>query len=164
MKLVSTTKGIKVIKGSSVNVSTERLLAEGGRVRMFSVDGSHMEPDVLSDIALAESVLTEDGIIALDDCFSELWPEVSAALARHLYDSPRTIPFAVVPGKVLMCHPSMTARYTTMLEGSFAPRIDRRAHVYGYPVTLFGVRPSAARQRLEKIRAFAVLRWLLRRI
>ena len=58
---------ICIYKGLSVDVRSEYVLEQVGRVRFFSVDGGHWNFIVRSDLTLAEMTLAAGGVVALDD-------------------------------------------------------------------------------------------------
>jgi hypothetical protein len=141
-KWAGSTDKINLIEDSSLNVEPRDVLAMVGRIRLFSIDGSHTEEATTHDIHLAVSVLTEEGVVVLDDCFNEYWPEVSAAIARYLTDRPGVVPFAITPGKVFLCGRRFKPFYQAMLRERFPRRIDKTARLYGHDdVQIVGVRP-----------------------
>jgi hypothetical protein len=105
----ATPEGQKIIEDSSLNLVPEQILAACGRVRMFSIDGAHTEEATINDLRLAEAVLLQDGIVILDDCFNEAWPEVCAGVANYIRDEHKLLPFAITPGKVMFCSPHRVA-------------------------------------------------------
>mmetsp|Transcript_23366 Transcript_23366/g.32643 ORF Transcript_23366/g.32643 Transcript_23366/m.32643 type:complete len:301 (+) Transcript_23366:331-1233(+) len=54
------------------------------QIRFFSLDGSHTEEAVMSDVSLAHSCLGAGGIVALDDALNPDWPGVTSGLSRYL--------------------------------------------------------------------------------
>jgi hypothetical protein len=156
-------EGLEVIEDSSLNVKSRNIFESVGKIRLFSVDGSHTEEATTNDILLAESVVIDDGIVILDDCFNEYWPEVSAAVAKYLYGTGRLVPFAITPGKVMLCYPKMTTTYARALATSFPGDEDKAAHLYGHPVTLFGFKHVTFRQRVGRTAIAMTVKKLLKR-
>jgi len=151
-KWAGTTDGINLIEDSSLNVAPKDVVEKVGKIRLFSIDGSHTEEATANDIHLAESVMADEGVIVLDDCFSEYWPEVSAAVARYLLGSPRFVPFAITPGKVFLCSKQAKPLYQTMLRERFPRRIDKLARLYGHPVQIVGVFPWTLKRAVGQTR------------
>jgi hypothetical protein len=152
-KWAGDTDGVELIEDSSLNVATEDVLEKVGKIRFFSIDGSHTEEATTHDLRLAESVMTEEGVIALDDCFSEFWPEVSAAVARYLMGNPAFVPFAMTPGKVYLCRTHLKSTYQTMLRERFPRRVDKIARLYGHDdVHIVGVLPWTLKRAAGKTR------------
>ncbi len=73
-----------VIRGDSTRLTAEDITDKVGKVRFFSIDGGHMLHHVLSDSALAMSVLSDHGVIVFDDTFNPQWPEVTVGVADFL--------------------------------------------------------------------------------
>lgn len=94
---------IGIIKSSSFDVTADHIINEYGYARLLSVDGGNDEKMVLHDLYLCDRVMAEQGIIIVDDYFSEGWPGVSCACARYfLDDGSRFRPFAISPNKVYL--------------------------------------------------------------
>jgi hypothetical protein len=82
-----------------------------GRVRLFSVDGGHTLQHVLNDMALAESVLSEAGVVILDDFFNPSWPEVTEGYLRYAAESRALAPFAYGDNKLFLCREAYHATF-----------------------------------------------------
>ena len=68
----------------------------GGLLRFISIDGSHLKADVLVDLATADHLLAEAGVIALDDFCSVYNPGVTEALVEFLNQGTGNLrPFAI---------------------------------------------------------------------
>jgi hypothetical protein len=147
-----------VIEDSSFNVRAEEL-AVHGKVRLFSIDGSHTETATLNDLQLADATLAPEGVVIVDDCFNEFWPEVTGALVKYL-SAGTLVPFAITPGKVLLCCRPMVAVYQPFLRERFPQRIDKEAGLYGHHVLIVGVRPWTMRRAVGTTKVWAVLKRL----
>jgi len=157
-RIAGSRDGLVVIEDSSFNVKAEQLMAHG-RPRLFSIDGSHTESATLNDLQLADATLAGDGIVIVDDCFNEYWPEVTGALAKYV-SAGTLVPFAITPGKVLLCRKPMAAVYRPFVRERFPRRVDKEAHLYGHPVLVTGVRPWTLRRALGTTKVGAVLKRL----
>ncbi|MEO7221343.1 MAG: class I SAM-dependent methyltransferase [Devosia sp.] len=115
---------ITAIQGNSLKLSAADILALGC-IRFFSVDGSHTSAATLNDIRLAEASLADGGIVAVDDVLSVLWTGVISGVSDYLHDRPGLRPFAIVPNKLLLCHPKNSAGYRDFLRASFPGAIQR---------------------------------------
>ncbi len=133
-------EGLRIIESSSLDLTPEDIV-QSGRVRLFSIDGAHTIEATLHDLSLASRSVSDEGVVIVDDCFNEYWPEVSAALARYLEESPSLVPWATSPGKVYLCRPAHVAQYTEWIERRFSARVDKRSRLFGFPVTLVGIAP-----------------------
>jgi hypothetical protein len=130
-----------IITASSLDVTGRQLRDRVGPVRMLSIDGGHTEECVINDLAIADEVLADHGIIIMDDVFNSTWPSVVSGYARYLLASPATIPFASAPNKVFACRAPFVETYQAMLRKAF-PRIhDRSDTFFGFPMDCYGMWP-----------------------
>ncbi len=75
---------VKVLKADSLSVTGEEVRRRlGGRVRLFSMDGSHSCRHTLNDLRIAEGSLAEGGIVLLDDFLNRASPCVREAVVRY---------------------------------------------------------------------------------
>jgi len=103
----------------SNEVSTGDILNRVGMVRFFSVDGGHWREIVINDLRLAESVLADAGVIALDDFLRQEWPDVSLGFFEWYENSNKEIvPFAIGFNKLYLCKRPYVSRYQNRLEQS----------------------------------------------
>ena len=161
-RIAGSRDGLALIEDSSFNVTPEQLAAHG-KLRLFSIDGSHTEAATLNDLQLADATLASEGIVIVDDCFNESWPEVSGALAKYLAAG-TLVPFAITPGKVLLCRGPMAAGYQDFLRERFARRVDKEARLYGHHVLVVGVRPWTTRRAIGTTKLGAMLKRLRARL
>ena len=99
-----------------------------GRYRMISIDGSHDAPDVLSDLLLAEKLLSDRGIVVVDDYMSLLNPGVVEGVDQYLrMESPastKLVPLVIVEAdqpseacgghRLFMCGTDMIDYYSSV--------------------------------------------------
>lgn len=103
----------------STDVSPGDIKNEVGRVRFFHIDGGHHFEVALNDLRLAEAVVGDDGVIAIDDVFRPEWPEVSMALFSYLANKTKDfVPFAIGYNKTYLCRRSFAALYRGILSDS----------------------------------------------
>jgi hypothetical protein len=111
---------VRILDGSSENVTVDRILKEVGPIRFFSIDGGHWKSIVQNDLALAEGSLVQGGIVALDDVFRTDWPEVTFALAPWLERTKsKIVPFACGTNKLFLCHQDFAPAYRKCLQTEF---------------------------------------------
>lgn len=135
-------EAIVVIQGNSLKMSASDILAHG-RVRFFSVDGSHTSAATLNDIALAESCIAEGGIVAVDDLLNPAWTGVITGVSSYLHDRPVLRPFAIVPNKLFLCRPEHGPRYRDFLRSRFPSAIERRdAEFMGSTIDVYKAIPD----------------------
>jgi hypothetical protein len=144
------THGLVLIEDSSLNLTPEQVLDACGPVRLFSIDGAHTEAATRNDIRLAERSIIPEGIVVIDDYFNEYFPEVSVAVSRYMDGGGDLRPFAITPGKILLCREPMARTYTDALTAAFPHRVDKTVLFFGHYVTLFGILPLTLRRRIAK--------------
>jgi len=115
---VKTQDNLKVIKSDSSVLDGHQITElAGGKIRLFSIDGSHTLEMTYHDLTTASEAIAPGGIIILDDYFNEAWPGVSEGTHRFFREqtSPTIIPFAVGGNKVFLTTPSMSSVYSEWL-------------------------------------------------
>lgn len=115
---------VTAVAGNSLQMSASDILSYGA-MRFFSVDGSHTTAATVNDLRLAEASLVPGGIVAADDLFNPAWTGVISGVSDYLRGSPQLRPFALVPNKLLFCHPDYVAKYRAFLRTAF-PKIIQR--------------------------------------
>ncbi len=103
-----------IIQARTQDVDASLLLAHCvGGYSFVSVDAGHEADDVASDMALAASVLSRGGIVALDDAFNPALPGVAEGLFRYFRaaEDSKLAPFATCGNKLFLCRPEMHATY-----------------------------------------------------
>jgi hypothetical protein len=97
---------LRLLKADSTTLKAETLLDQftGARPRFVSIDGSHISEHVCSDLCLAESIIGDCGIIALDDFLNPLAIGVSAGFYKFFMNSKETlVPLAYGSNKLYLC-------------------------------------------------------------
>lgn len=144
----------EIWKQSSLDLSADLLLTRaGGPVRFFSIDGGHMYQHVASDLQLARHCVVPEGIIAVDDFFCAIWPEVSAATVDFIRNNPALAPVFITPNKLYLAHRDWVQ---TLLD-NVLPSLPRSLRVQRFPVSWFGsavasITPTYAERVAEKVR------------
>lgn len=155
---------LEIIAASSLDVTPDQLRERVGEVRLFSVDGGHTAECTVNDLRLAEAVLSKDGIVALDDVFNEHWPGIVTGLTTYLQAGDGgLVPFAIVPGKVLLARQPAASRYDDFLRSRFAPELHKTHDFFGRDVPILMRRVAFAR-RVKSIIQGTALEPLARRI
>jgi hypothetical protein len=95
---------VRIDPRSSEFVHPDDLISQVGRIRLFSIDGGHWFNIVVNDLVLAEDVLVDYGVIALDDFYRAEWPDVSAGYFQWSTRRKRPIvPFAIGFKQLYLC-------------------------------------------------------------
>lgn len=92
---------VVIIKSDSRELGEEFVSRYRG-LRFVSVDGGHDRATACADLLLAEKLLRQGGVVALDDIYRPDWSGVTAALHRYLQQGGQLIPFALIPNKLLL--------------------------------------------------------------
>lgn len=84
-----------------------------GGYSFVGVDAGHEADDVASDMALAALVLSQGGLVALDDAFNPALPGVAEGLFRYFRaaDGSKLAPFATCGNKLFLCRPELHVTY-----------------------------------------------------
>jgi hypothetical protein len=107
---------VKIDPRSSELVQPADLISQVGPVRLFSIDGGHWSEIVVNDLVLAEQVLSDYGVIALDDFHRAEWPEVSAGYFKWFTGRKRPIvPFAIGFKQLFLCQSDRVDFYQEVL-------------------------------------------------
>jgi hypothetical protein len=111
--VAGSTDNVTLIAGYTHEVSQARLrdLCPAG-YSFISVDAGHDAEDVEHDSALADSLLSAQGIAAFDDIYNAVCPGVAEGFFRYMMGDSRDLaPFATCGNKVFVCRPAMHSRY-----------------------------------------------------
>ncbi len=100
-------RNIEIIQCDSKLLDAERIIlaGKGKKVRLFSIDGSHTMENTLSDLMLCGRVLTEGGVIVLDDFYNQEWPGVQEGFHHFMRKMHNEFaPIATGNNKLFICH------------------------------------------------------------
>lgn len=109
---------LRIFQGDSSTLDGEQIREyAGGKIRLFSIDGSHTKEMTYHDLMTASQAIESGGIIIIDDYFNEAWPGVSEGTNTFFSQSPppEVVPFAIGGNKVFLAHPSMSEIYSQWL-------------------------------------------------
>ena len=70
-------------------METTQILAQFGKFRMFSIDGSHTLDHTINDFLFVERIIANGGIVLVDDYYNPYWPEVHQAIG-YIYTQRRS--------------------------------------------------------------------------
>lgn len=131
---------VRLLTRNSLTLAAGELLeaAGGRRFRLFSVDGGHTPEITINDLRLAAEIMTEDGVIILDDLFSQMWPGVMTGFTRFMADNPnRLFPFALCGNKALLSTNREGAeRWLDLLKPAADYYLSRTDELFGHPVQI----------------------------
>ena len=131
-------ENVSVISKSSLNVEPDEILSACGPVRLASIDGGHTAECIYNDLKLIDAVMPDYGVVAVDDFFSEDWPDVCSGGARYMLDpGTRLRPFAVTPNKVFLTSAKFSAFYRSKLVSETPFRRYKASRMFGSEVDVF---------------------------
>jgi hypothetical protein len=80
--------------------------------RFFHIDGCHTGTNIFKDLKLADSLISTDGIVVVDDFFNYSYPQITEALYRYLQVNPFSYRlFCVGYNKAYLCRPEKLSEY-----------------------------------------------------
>ena len=131
---------VELLQRNSMTLSGAELVsaAAGRKFRLFSVDGGHTPDITVNDLHLAAEIMTDDGVIILDDVFSQMWPGVMTGFTRFMNDNPgRLFPFALCGNKTLIStSQAMADRWRAHLEPAAGYFMSRSDALLDHPVQI----------------------------
>lgn len=96
-----------------------------GSCRWVHIDAEHTELGVMGDLAVAADLVSEEGIICLDDFFSYRYPQVTEAVYKFLFD--RQPEFRLVLASSHKCYISRSTavrQYEEVIHNEFGAFIE----------------------------------------
>ncbi len=90
----------------------------GDRPRFVSIDGSHECEDVYLDLVLCEEIISNRGIIAIDDFLNPIALGVNEAVHKFFAHPRLVVPVAFISNKLFVAHRSIAAEYKRVIEES----------------------------------------------
>jgi hypothetical protein len=104
---------VQVVQKNSREVTAGELIAlGGGKFQFISVDGDHTMPGCLYDMRLAEEMLADGGIVAVDDIMNPTCPGVVDAVMRYTLEANTALaPMGIVGNKLFMTQATHCERF-----------------------------------------------------
>lgn len=88
----------------------------GDKFQFMSIDGSHLKEHVLHDMTIAEAVLAEGGVLAMDDIANPIAPGVWEAFIRYgMNESATLMPFINAGNKLFLSQRAHAPKYRDTL-------------------------------------------------
>jgi predicted O-methyltransferase YrrM len=95
--------------------------------RWIHIDGEHSAQAVSNDLAVAEMLLSDRGMLVLDDFFSPCYPQITQALFRFLEATPGRLTLVLCGyNKGYLCRPRAAREYLTFMQSSLYPNMTAR--------------------------------------
>jgi tetratricopeptide (TPR) repeat protein len=112
---------VYIIKGDSTTGKTQAEIYNQipfGTIKYFSIDGGHTMAHVVNDMRIAERLLTDGGIVIMDDILHPHWMGVISGVTEYLRSHPTIVPFAVGYNKLFLCKMSYYDKYIEELKNN----------------------------------------------
>lgn len=133
-------QNVFIIARSSLEVLPGDILDECGRARLVSIDGGHTKQCTVNDLRLIENIMTDEGIVVIDDYFNYDWPDISIGVSEYLLDpGSRLRPFAISANKLYFASAEKGALYRSELRRLFNP--SKTAEMCEVPVDIYQFTP-----------------------
>lgn len=130
---------VDAIEANSLEVTPDRIL-KYGPIRFFSVDGGHNSRAVVNDLHLAESSISTEGIVSLDDILNPHWTGVITGYVAYRDSGGTLCPFALIPGKLLLCREDQAMHYRALLLDRCKASCERlNVEFFGAYVDVYGL-------------------------
>ena len=119
-------------RADSRTMKPEDLLAklDGQRVRLFHVDGEHSRHALTRDLELATAVLTDGGVIVLDDMLHPGYPTLMVAVQEYLQKHPEMVVLCIIDRetivaatKFVLCQTAWFKRYEEKLLAAYKDNV-----------------------------------------
>ncbi len=141
---------VRTIEGDSRSLHIHPVIAECFQAhRWIHIDGEHSARAVTNDLAIANSLLSPEGIVVVDDFFSWMYPQVTEAVFRYVRNCPDDLAlFLCGFNKAYLARPHFVHRYLAycaehLSNDLAARRIECTVSKTTYPAEMntFGVGP-----------------------
>jgi len=108
---------IKIIKKDSTKMNSNNYLyyTNGSKYRIISIDGCHTRSATLIDLRNAIKILSNDGIIILDDYENTFWPGVKFGIDTFMEENNSYRLVYLHANKFIICHKDNYIKYINIL-------------------------------------------------
>ncbi|MDH3444128.1 MAG: class I SAM-dependent methyltransferase [Deltaproteobacteria bacterium] len=97
------------------------------KFRWIHVDGEHTGQSVINDLAIANLLLSERGILSVDDFFAPAYPQVTQAVFQFLTAHPGELSLVLCGfGKGYICRPKAAREYLRFLQSALFREMAER--------------------------------------
>ncbi len=95
--------------------------------RWIHIDGEHSAQAVYNDLAIAEVLLSDRGIVVIDDFFSACYPQITQATFRFLEANPGRLMLMLCGyNKGYLCRPRAAREYLVFMKSSLYMNLAKR--------------------------------------
>jgi hypothetical protein len=120
-----------VIQGDSTDTKLELVKNIGpGTLRFISIDGGHTANHTINDLKLANELISNEGVVILDDITHYFWLGVMEGTVKFLQNSPTLVPFAIGQNKLYLSKLSYQDYYYELVKNSGLGK--KSQHFFGH--------------------------------
>lgn len=95
--------------------------------RWFHIDGEHSSQAAYLDLEIADYLLSEDGMIVVDDFFKPMYPQITAAVFKYIDSRPMRLQLILVGhGKGYICRPRIAKTYLSFIKNNLHSEMIER--------------------------------------
>lgn len=130
-------KNTVCIQGDSADPALNILnTIPNGSMKFVSVDGAHTTEHTMNDLVLASSLVSNEGVVLLDDILREGWLGVLEGTVAFLNNKPTLMPFAIGYNKMFFAKSAYRQfYYDSLLNSEFNQGTQR---FFGHDVVILG--------------------------
>jgi hypothetical protein len=123
----------KIVIGDSTDPSLRlREIIGNDPLRFISVDGGHTVEHTIADLVMANDLISNEGVVILDDILNSHWLGVIEGVGRFLDRRPTLVPFAIGHNKLYMAKISFRKFYFDLFASS--PLRTKIVQFYGHTI------------------------------
>jgi predicted O-methyltransferase YrrM len=116
-----------IVSNSSLIGEHPEITSLAGKLRWIHIDGDHTSQGVRADLENCNRLLSDDGVICLDDFLNTSFPQVSAVTFEFLKDHPDELKlFLCGYGKGYLCRPRKQHDYIEFLKANLVRELKDR--------------------------------------
>ena len=121
----------RFIECFSEALPSNQLMTDAARsLRFIHVDGMHRFANVLEDLRIAQDLLSDFGIVSVDDFFTDLFPQVAAAVFQYVTSAESKLSiFLTAFNKCYLCKKSAKLHYLRLVRFDALERLRAMGHV-----------------------------------
>jgi hypothetical protein len=110
---------VYVEKDSAALSRHPELSRDAGTFRWIHIDGNHCGMAIINDMNVAHLLLSDQGVLTLDDFFNPQYPQITAAAFEWLNRNPLQMRiFLIGANKAYLCRPYAMRSYLTYVKDS----------------------------------------------
>ena len=126
---------VEIIQGDSTDSALKlESIIKPGSMRIISIDGGHTAEHTINDLNLAIHMLSNQGIVIIDDILNPYWLGVIEGVTHFLKGRPTLLPVALGHNKLYLAKISYRSYYKNLFSNS--PLFNRDVQFFGHTVAL----------------------------